>query len=51
MRPEQVQRMNVEGIRALQAARDMIREASQHWLGPPEYLERTGLGSDPKLIQ
>jgi hypothetical protein len=29
----------------------MIREASQRWPGLPEYLERTGLGSDPKLIQ
>jgi hypothetical protein len=35
----------------VELARGMIREASQRWPGLPEYLERTGLGSDPKLIQ
>src|SRR4051812_42787269 len=29
----------------------LIREALQRWPGLSEYLERTGLGSDPKLIQ
>jgi hypothetical protein len=29
----------------------MVREAATRWPGLPEYLERTGLCSDPKLIQ
>jgi hypothetical protein len=29
----------------------MIREAEQRWLGLTQYLNVTGLGSDPKLIQ
>jgi hypothetical protein len=33
------------------AAKVMIKEASAKWPGLPEYLKRTGLGSDPKLIQ
>ncbi len=32
-------------------ARARIVEADQRWQGMREYLERSGLGSDPKLIQ
>jgi hypothetical protein len=35
----------------LKLAREMIREASTRWPGLKEYLNATGLGSDPKLIQ
>jgi hypothetical protein len=59
----QIQQRNVEGMKALQErwgdqtgqklelARGMIDEASQRWPGLKDYLNRTGLGSDPKLIQ
>jgi hypothetical protein len=35
----------------LELARSMIKEASARWPGLKEYLNATGLGSDPKLIQ
>jgi hypothetical protein len=33
------------------AARGMIRQAAAKWPGLTQYLDVTGLGSDPKLIQ
>jgi hypothetical protein len=59
----QIQQRNADGMKVLQerwgdqvpaklqAAKAMIQEAAAKWPGLPEYLERTGLGSDPKLIQ
>jgi hypothetical protein len=59
----QIQQRNVEGMKALQErwgdqmpaklelARGMIREAEKQWPGLKAYLNATGLGSDPKLIQ
>jgi hypothetical protein len=60
---EQVQRMNGNGMKDLQAkwgaqagaklelAKGMIRDAEKQWPGLRNYLNATGLGSDPKLIQ
>src|SRR5687768_1815334 len=60
---EQVERKNADGMAALTAkwgdrageklelARGMIREAEAKWPGVKAYLNATGLGSDPKLIQ
>jgi hypothetical protein len=60
---DQVERMNGNGIKALQAkwgdkagekiqmARGMINEAERKWPGLKNYLNATGLGSDAKLIQ
>jgi len=60
---DQVQRMNGDGMAALtakwgdkagekiQLAKGMIREAEKQWPGLRNYLNATGLGSDPKLIQ
>jgi hypothetical protein len=60
---EQIQQRNTDGMKVLQqrwgdrtgekiqAAKAMIKEATARWPGLPEYLERTGLGSDPRLIQ
>jgi len=39
------------GLGLSTAARAMIQEASAKWPGLKEYLNATGLGSDPKLIQ
>jgi hypothetical protein len=59
----QIQQRNVAGMAALTAkwgdrtpaklalAKAMVREASAKWPGLPDYLQHTGLGSDPKLIQ
>lgn len=59
----QIQQRNAEGMAALKArwgdqagakvqvAKAMIREASAKWPGLTNYLNATGLGSDPKLIQ
>jgi hypothetical protein len=35
----------------LELARGMIAEAEKQWPGLRDYLNATGLGSDPKLIQ
>jgi hypothetical protein len=60
---EQVQQRNAVGMAALQAkwgtragekiqlAKGMIRDAEAKWPGLTNYLNATGLGSDPKLIQ
>jgi hypothetical protein len=60
---DQVQRRNADGMKDLQAkwgpktgeklelAKGMIREAEKQWSGLRNYLNATGLGSDPKLIQ
>ena len=60
---EQVERRNADGMATRQAkwgdrtteklalAKGMIDEASQRWPGLKVYLNATGLGSDPKLIQ
>ena len=60
---EQVERMNGNGMAALTAkwgdqtaaklalAKGMIREAEAKWPGLRNYLNATGLGSDPRLIQ
>jgi hypothetical protein len=59
----QIERRNAEGMQALQErwgdqtgaklalAKGMIREAEAKWPGLRNYLNATGLGSDPKLIQ
>jgi hypothetical protein len=59
---DQVQRRNADGMAALQAkwgdrtgekiqmAKGMIRDAEKQWPGLTNYLNATGLGSDPKLI-
>jgi hypothetical protein len=59
----QIQQRNAEGMQALQErwgdqtgrklelAKGMIREAEKQWPGLKQYLNATGLGSDPKLIQ
>jgi hypothetical protein len=59
----QVQQKNADGMKVLQerwgdqtgaklqVAKTMIQEASAKWPGLKEYLNATGLGSDPKLIQ
>jgi hypothetical protein len=59
----QIQQKNADGMAALKArwgdqagakvqvAKAMIREASAKWPGLTNYLNATGLGSDPKLIQ
>jgi hypothetical protein len=59
----QIQQRNVEGMQALEQrwgdqtgaklelAKGMIREAEKQWPGLRNYLNATGLGSDPKLIQ
>jgi hypothetical protein len=59
----QIQQRNADGMKALQErwgdqtpaklelAKGMIREASAKWPGLTNYLNATGLGSDPKLIQ
>jgi hypothetical protein len=60
---DQVQRRNADGLAELQAkwgtragekiqlAKGMIRDAEAKWPGLTNYLNATGLGSDPKLIQ
>jgi hypothetical protein len=60
---QQIERRNAEGMQALQErwgdqtgaklelAKGMIREAEKQWPGLKAYLNATGLGSDPKLIQ
>jgi hypothetical protein len=60
---QQIQQRNVEGMKALQErwgdqtaaklqlAKAMIREAEKQWPGLRNYLNATGLGYDPKLIQ
>jgi hypothetical protein len=35
----------------IELARGMIRDAEKRWPGVKDYLNRSGLGSDPKLIQ
>lgn len=59
----QIQQKNADGMKALrerwgdqtgaklQAAKAMIKEAEAKWPGLTNYLDATGLGSDPKLIQ
>jgi hypothetical protein len=59
----QIQQRNVESLAALEQrwgdqtgaklelAKGMIAEAEKQWPGLKEYLNATGLGSDPKLIQ
>lgn len=59
----QVQQKNADGMKALrerwgdqtpakiELARGMIREGEAKWPGLTNYLNATGLGSDPKLIQ
>jgi hypothetical protein len=59
----QIQQRNAEGMAApqehwgdqtgakLELAKGMIREAEKQWPGLKAYLNATGLGSDPKLIQ
>jgi hypothetical protein len=59
----QIQQRNTAGMAALtekwgdqmpaklELARGMIRQAEKQWPGLKDYLNRTGLGSDPKLIQ
>jgi hypothetical protein len=59
----QIEQRNVEGMAALEQrwgdqtgqklelAKGMIREAEKQWPGLRNYLNATGLGSDPKLIQ
>lgn len=58
-----IQQRNADGMAALKAkwgskagekiqlARGMIRDAEKQWPGLRNYLNATGLGSDPKLIQ
>jgi hypothetical protein len=60
---QQIQQRNDAGMAELQkrwgdqvpaklaAAKDMIRQAETKWPGLTDYLNATGLGSDPKLIQ
>jgi hypothetical protein len=60
---DQVQRRNTDGMAALrekwgsqtgakiELARGMIAAAEAKWPGVKDYLNRSGLGSDPKLIQ
>ena len=60
---EAVERMNGDGMKALrekwgdragekiQLARSVINAAERKWPGVKDYLNATGLGSDPKLIQ
>jgi hypothetical protein len=60
---DQIERRNAEGMQALEQrwgdqmpaklelARGMIAEAEKQWPGLRNYLNATGLGSDPKLIQ
>jgi hypothetical protein len=60
---EAVERRNADGMAALTAkwgdkagekielARGMINAAERKWPGVKDYLNRSGLGSDPKLIQ
>jgi hypothetical protein len=60
---QQIQQRNAAGMKVLEQrwgdqvpaklelAKGMIKEASAKWPGLPQYLEVTGLGSDPKLIQ
>lgn len=60
---DQVQRRNADGMAALTAkwgpktgeklalAKGMIRQAEAKWPGLRNYLNATGLGADPKLIQ
>jgi hypothetical protein len=60
---DQVQRRNADGLAELrekwgpkasekiQLAKGMIRDAEAKWPGLTNYLNATGLGSDPKLIQ
>jgi hypothetical protein len=60
---DQIEQRNVEGMQALQErwgdrtgqklelAKGMIAEAEKQWPGLRNYLNATGLGSDPKLIQ
>jgi hypothetical protein len=60
---DQIERRNAEGMQALQTrwgdqtaaklelAKGMIAEAEKQWPGLRNYLNATGLGSDPKLIQ
>jgi hypothetical protein len=54
--------MNGNGMAELQAkwgdrtaakleARGMIREAEKRWPGVKDYLNATGLGSDPRIIK
>ena len=59
----EIQKRNADGMKVLQErwgdqtgaklqmAKAMIQEASAKWPGLKEYLNATGLGSDPKLIQ
>src|SRR5687768_16893563 len=59
----QIEQRNADGMQVLeqrwgdrtaeklQLAKGMIDEASQRWPGLKNYLNATGLGSDPKLIQ
>jgi hypothetical protein len=59
----QIQQKNADGMKVLeqrwgdqtaaklQVAKAMIQEASAKWPGLKDYLNATGLGSDPKLIQ
>jgi hypothetical protein len=63
MHPGEIEQRNAAGMAELQAkwgdqtpaklemAKDMIRQASARWPGLPEFLERSGLGSDVKLIK
>lgn len=59
----QIQQRNADGMKALEQrwgdqvpaklalAKAMIKEASAKWPGLTNYLNATGLGSDPRLIQ
>jgi hypothetical protein len=59
----QIQQRNADGMKVLERrwgdqvpaklelARSMINEASTKWPGLKQYLNATGLGSDPKIIQ
>ena len=63
MSDDQVQQRNTAGMQALsekwgpktgeklELAKGMIRDAEKQWPGLRNYLNATGLGSDPKLIQ
>ena len=60
---QQIQQRNAAGLAELRerwgdqvpaklaVAKDMIRQAEAKWPGLKNYLDATGLGSDPKLIQ
>ena len=60
---DQVQQRNANGMQALrekwgsqtgakiELAKTVINAAEKRWPGVKDYLNRSGLGSDPKLIQ